>query len=128
MTFLFSWLRRKEQGYPNEALIEAAVLPYIQRAILAAYKASEAVMDGTGERLHGLDKAKIAAAVYAAIPASVRLNLGGYQLDIPVGKLVTLAQFEVFVERVFADFLEWYEGSFDRWGDAVLEHLGEPMG
>ena len=120
---LYSWFKRKEQGYPNEAIIEAAILPYIQKAILAAYKASEAVMDETGERLHGIDKARLAGLVYAMLPAYLSINVGGYEVRIPIKQMFPQERFEDLVEKVFNDFLVWYGEKFDEWGDLIQDEL-----
>lgn len=128
LVFLYGWLRNKKQGYPNETLIEAAVLPYIYNAIMAAYKASEAVMDATGDRLQGLDKAKIAAAIYAVVPESLELNVFGRSVHVPVKQMVPPEKFEALIQRAFDEFTSWYQETFDKWGDAVLEHLGDPVG
>ena len=122
---LYYRLKTKDQGYPNEAIIEAAILPYVYRAILGAYKASEAVADATGDRLHGIDKAKVAAGVWAVIPDDLVVNIVGYRLVIPVKRLLTEEQFALLVDKAFTGFEVWFEQTFQKWGDLVLDKIGE---
>ena len=96
--WVYPILKNKVQGYPGETEIEAALLPYLLKGIIAAYKMSEDAIDLTGERLRGLDKKAIADALYDLLPPTI----GG----IPVGLIKTLITREKFAELV--------QGAFDR--------------
>ena len=80
-------------------------------------------MDEVGMRLDGLNKAKIARAVWGMLPEALQINVGGYLVAIPVKQLVSEDQFGALVQRAFDEFTEFYEGKFEGWGDLIKERL-----
>jgi hypothetical protein len=89
------WLSSRKQGYPGEETIEPMLLPYLYQAICAAYKLSEQAVDDLGSRLEGLDKKKLAGALYWELPYRVR-------------RVVTQEQWGGLVQMVFDRFLHFY--------------------
>ena len=102
---LYRWLKVKRQGYLYEDEIEAALLPFLYQAIMAAYKGSEALMDAVGERLRGTDKARIARLVYQALPDTVSLAGAGWQWKKFVGE----EKFVGWLQVRFNDFVGWWD-------------------
>ena len=114
---LLTWLRTRRQGYPYEDEIEAALLPFVYQAIMAAYRASEYALDEFGRRLAGEDKAGLARAAYAMLPAVIVIR----GVALPIRNLVTEAQFVSLVEDAFDGFLVWYNRNCDGFEAAVQE-------
>lgn len=103
---LFPKLAKEKQGYPLEAEIEAALLPYVFNAIAVAYKTSERAVDDVNQRIKGIDKAAIAKEVYRMLPDQI----GGYDL--------TLIKSVVGPER----FAQLVQDAFDRFERFLIEH------
>ena len=101
---LYRWLRIK-QGYPYEDEIEAALLPFLYQAIMAAYKASESLMDIVGERLHGVDKARVARLVYQMLPDAVSIAGASWQWKEFVGE----ERFTRWLQARFDIFADWWD-------------------
>lgn len=102
---LYKWLKYNTQGYPHEAVIEEALLPYLYEALMVAYKGSETLMDTVGERLRGADKARIARLVYAVLPDSVSLLGVSWQWK----KYVTQGEFAGYLQKRFDSFVELWD-------------------
>jgi len=99
-------LAGEKQGYPLEAQIEAALLPYLFNAIAIAYKTSERAVDDLETRLKGQDKAAIAQEVYKLLPDQI----GGHE--------ITLIKSLIPPER----FTQLVQDAFDRFDRFALEH------
>lgn len=108
---LYRWLKVARQGYPYEDEIEETLLPFLYQAIMAAYKASESLMDVVGERLHGADKAMIARLVYQMLPDTVSLAGASWQWKKFIG------------EEKFARWLQVRFDSFVGWWDTAEEGI-----
>ncbi len=114
---LLPWLKSKRQGYPLEAEIEQALLPYLLQGIIAAYQASEWAIDGLGRRLRGADKAQLAAVAYSLLPE----RIGRFELSL-VKTIVTAERFAQLVQNTF-DWLDTqiglgrarYRAAFSVW-------------
>ena len=118
---LWLWLRDNKQGYPNEEAIEEALAPLFHYAIMAAYKASEFVIDSTQRRLIGLDKRMLALTVYDAIPSVVMVG----KVPVPVSvikEMIPRDRFAELVQGAFDKFIAFYEDAEDRFRDQ-LEYL-----
>jgi hypothetical protein len=130
--------RTKVRGDPTEQEIEAALQPWIQKAIWFAYKQSERLLDAGQERLHGLDKRKLATLIYDTIPDQVivgrrtsssqgmyasrgvraqgqftNISMPGGGVAVPVDlvkRLVSRERFAELVDNAFAEFLVWVDG------------------
>ena len=114
---LYPRLRSEKQGYPLEAEIEAALLPFIFQGICSAYRLSEKSMDEIQLRIRGADKKKIAAEVYGLLPD----RIGKIEITI-VRKYVSQERFEQIIQDTFNNFDGFYEGHqarfrelFDKW-------------
>lgn len=114
---LYSRLKNEKQGYPLEAEIEAALLPFIFHGICSAYRVNEQCMDEIQRRLRGVDKKTLAATVYSRLPSEIK----GHDISI-IKHYVTEARFEVLVQNAFDNFDEFYqlhrshfEKLFDEW-------------
>lgn len=103
---VFPKLAKEKQGYPLEAEIEAALLPYVFNAIAVAYKTSERAVDDVNQRIKGIDKAAIAREVYRMLPDQI----AGYDL--------TLIKSLVGPER----FAQLVQDAFDRFERFLIEH------
>ncbi len=103
---LFPKIVREKQGYPLEAEIEAALLPYIFNAISVAYKTSERAVDDVKTRLRGADKAAVAKEVYRLLPDQI----GNHD--------ITLVKSVISPER----FTQLTQDVFDRFDRFVMEH------
>lgn len=99
-------LAREKQGYPLEAELEAALLPYVFNAIAIAYKTSERAVDDIQMRLKGADKAAIAKEVYRMLPDQI------------AGHDLTAVKAIIGPER----FAQLVQDSFDRFGRFFVEH------
>jgi hypothetical protein len=122
---LFRWLRDEEQGYPGEQQIEAALLPLIQHAIMAAFKLSESSMDELGKRLDGVDKAALARYVYNLLPDDIPI---GENATLPLGfikLIITEDRFAELVQMGYDEFAEWFEGIRDKFNEG-FEDIMEP--
>ena len=102
---LYHWLKVAHQGYPYEDEIEAALLPFLYEAIMAAYKASESLMDAVGERLHGADKAKVARLVYQMLPGAVSIAGASWQWKEFIGE----EKFARWLQARFDGFADWWD-------------------
>jgi len=117
-------LKDKKQGYPYEQRIEEALLPYVYRAIMFAYKTSEARMDEFQERLHAVPKHLIAVKMYEMLPE--KIQVGNYLVDIAFVKaIVSQEKFERILVSVFNTFANWYESAWDTYIGLLLEQLDE---
>lgn len=101
----YHFLKWQVQGYPNEALIEAALLPLLYKAIMAAYRASERLMDAVGERLHGADKARIARLVYQYLPDTVSIAGISWRWKAHIDE----HEFAAWLQERFGDFADWWD-------------------
>jgi len=118
IAWLYPILKNQEQGYPHEAEIEAALLPYALKAIAIAYKMSEDAMDDIGERMRGLDKKAIADTLYELLPPVI----GG----IPVGIIKTFVsreKFEELVQKAFDGAMSLYELNQEKFAELYKEWL-----
>lgn len=115
---LYQWLKTAKQGYPREDMIEAALLPYLDTAIMAAYKGSEALMDAVGERLHGIDKARVARLVYQTLPDTV----SGWQWKQFIGE----ERFARWLQARFNIFADWWDTAEEGILKAILPE-GDPL-
>lgn len=112
---LYRWLKFNRQGYPHEDAIEEALLPLLDQAIMAAYKASESLMDTVSERLHGADKAKVARLVYGLLPDTVSLAGVSWRWKRFVG------------EERFCEWLQMRFDNFANWWDTAEEGILEAI-
>jgi hypothetical protein len=109
---VYGRLKTTRQGYPNEDAIEAAILPYVYQAILAAYKGSEFALDEFGKRLQGVDKAILAQLAYKYVPDEIKV-------------LISEQQFTQFVAASFDRFLIFYNQNCQGYEDAVMKWARE---
>ena len=100
---LFPKLAKEKQGYPLEAQIEAALLPYVFNAISIAYKTSERAVDDVQTRIKGVDKAAIAKEVYKMLPDQV----GGHDLTL-VKTIIGPERFDQLVQDAFNRFERFF--------------------
>jgi hypothetical protein len=114
---LYPKLKREEQGYPLEAVIEAALLPVIYEGICAAYRMSEKSMDELRQRIRGSDKKKIADSIYRMLPDQV----GDYDLNL-IKFVITEERFEQLVQdafdrfdRFFVEHQAHFDELFEQW-------------
>jgi len=103
LVVLYNWLQSKQQGYPLEAQIEAALLPIIFQGICAAYRLGEKAVDEGYDRLRGADKKAIADSIYAMLPDKI----GDFDLTL-VKRIITRERFEELVQDVFDRFDRFY--------------------
>jgi hypothetical protein len=126
------WLLTKEQGYPNELAIEAALKPYLLQAIALAYKGSEQVMDEVGHRLHEFNKKALADLAYDLLPDDVLVPVGGGAVvALPVGivkQLVSREKWSQLVQDAFDTFVTWYEGVHEDVGDLLDVYIEDMKG
>ena len=120
---LYQWLRTTKQGYPHEDMIEAALLPYLDQAIMAAYKASESLMDAVSERLHGVDKLMVARLVYQMLPDAVSLSGASWQWKRFIGE----EKFTRWLQARFDTFTDWWDTAEEGILKAILPEGGPPM-
>jgi len=126
-------LLKKKQNYPYEVEIEAALKPFAIKAILFAYKQSELRIDGIGERLHGIDKKKIAMVIYNMIPDELPItvpipNDGVVIVKIPLRMLKTWFTEEAFaalIEDVFAELQDFLEDKYVDFRGDLEDALSE---
>lgn len=102
---LYRWLKVVRQGYPYEDEIEDALLPFLYQSLMAAYKASESLMDAVGERLHGADKAMVARLVYVMLPDEVLLLGASWQWK----KHVSKDKFANYLQKYFDGFIDLWD-------------------
>lgn len=107
-------LKNEEQGYPLEAQIEAVLIPYLVHAVMAGYRMSERGMDEMQVRLHGVDKAAVAAAVYDLLPAEI----GPFPIAV-IKAIVSRERFEILVSNAFQQFNLFWDARQARF-DALL--------
>jgi hypothetical protein len=130
LVYLYKWLREDVQGYPNEAEIEGVILPYVAKAIMMAYKASEQLIDAGQERLRGIDKKKLADAAYDMLPNMIYVPVGGNVIPIPihiVKQLISKERFAGLVQYYFDEFMAWYDRVQDAYAVEISEILGESV-
>ena len=120
---LYRWLRTTKQGYPHEDMIEAALLPYLDQAIMAAYKASESLMDAVSERLHGTDKTMVARLVYQMLPDTVSLAGASWQWKRFIGE----ERFARWLQVRFDTFTAWWDTAEEGILRAILPEGDLPM-
>jgi hypothetical protein len=148
-------LRTKARGDPSKEEIEAELQPWIHKAIWFAYKQSERVLDAGQERLHGLDKRKLATLVYDTIPDQLivggrtpssqgmyasrgvrsqgqftNISMPGGGIAVPVGlvkKLVSRERFTELVDSAFAEFLVWVDGVQARLDAEIEQVVGDDL-
>lgn len=113
---LYPRLKNERQGYPLEAEIEAALLPVLYRAIIGAYRVSEAAVDKGYERMSGLDKKAIADAFYELLPE----RIGGIDIGV-IKSVVSQERFSEMVEGVFAEFDTFFGVHRQRFDGLVAE-------
>ncbi len=104
---LYEWLKGTKQGYPHEAEIEAALLPWALKAIGFAYQCSEKLTDEFGKRLHGADKAAMARAFYERLPEVIVVR----GITVPVKAVCSEEQFAEMVQKVFDELVGLYDQS-----------------
>jgi hypothetical protein len=102
---VYRYLKYNIQGYPLENEVEAALLPYLYGAMMTAYRASERLMDSVSERLHGVDKSKLARRMYYLLPNSV--SIAGVSWNWK--KFVSEGQFSNWMQKRFEKFIEWWD-------------------
>lgn len=104
-------------GYPLEAQIEDAILPYIYTAINAAYKTSEKAIDESQKRMKGVDKAAIAKRVYGLLPP----HIGPFKTSfikryVPENRFVDLIEIALGEADAFIDQHQGtFETLYDQW-------------
>lgn len=102
---LYRWLKVARQGYPYEDEIEEALLPFMYQALMAAYKASESLMDAVGERLYGVDKMMVARLVYQMLPNGVSIGGASWQWKRHIGE----EKFTKWMQARFDGFADWWD-------------------
>ena len=120
---LYRWLKTGRQGYPYEDEIEEALLPFLYQAIMAAYKASESLVDAVGERLHGVDKVRVARLVYWTLPDTVSLAGIGWQWKKFIGE----ERFGCWLQARFDAFTDLWDVAGEGILKAILPDGGSPM-
>jgi len=113
---LYRWLKVARQGYPYEDEIEEALLPFLYQSLMAAYKASESLMDAVGERLRGADKARVARLVYARLPSVI--SLAG--VDWRWKRFVGEEKFARWLQERFDVFANWWDAAEEGVLKAIL--------
>ncbi len=103
-----------------QATIEAALLPYVFEAIMAAYRLSEKNVDQGYDRLKGADKKELADSAYKLLPEKI----GDFDISF-VKAWVTQERFQVLVQNAFDRFdqfyllhHEYFDGQFKKWAEA----------
>jgi hypothetical protein len=105
--FLFKWLKLQKQGYPGEAAIEAALLPYFQQAIMFAYRLNEQVGETLNRKLSGTDKKRIADQLYSLLPD--KIDVMGVMIPTSILKaLISPLRFSQLIQFTFDVFLDFY--------------------
>jgi len=114
---LYPILKNQQQGYPHEAEVEAALLPYLFTGICGAYRLSEQSLDALHIRMDGVNKKVVADLVYTMLPD----RIGNFDLTL-VKALVPPDRFEQLVQDAFDRFDRFwvehqalYESEFTRW-------------
>ena len=120
--WVYPWLKWKRQGYPHEEEIEAILLPYILDAICLAYRLSERTADQVGERLHGVDKKRVADWLWKALPDEIVLDFGPFHYTLKPREIIDqeswgemvqyamnklIGQYDYFVGEYEEEFLKW---------------------
>jgi hypothetical protein len=115
----FNWWRNHNIVWLPDA-VEDALRDFIYKAILSAYRLSEATLDEIGERLDGLDKKAIADSFYRLIPDQI----AGFDVSL-IKRLVPQERFAELVQQVFDEFYTFYVGAtghldelFEGWQQA----------
>lgn len=129
--WLYPWLKWKRQGYPGEEQIEAALLPFMLEAICLAYRLSERALDETGERLHGVDKKRLADWLWNALPDEVVIPLGPFHYTFRPKEVLDKESWSEWVQWAmnkiitrYEMLIEGYEDAFLRW---LVENADEPV-
>jgi hypothetical protein len=120
---LYRWLKVAWQGYPYEDEIEEALLPFLYQALMAAYKASESLMDAVGERLHGVDKMMVARLVYQMLPNGVSIAGKSWRWKRFVGE----EKFARWMQERFDEFANLWDLAQEGVLRAVLPEGSPPM-
>ena len=102
---VFNWWRNHNIVWLPDA-VEDALRDFIYKAILAAYRLSEATLDEIGERLEGADKKAIADSFYRLISDQI----AGFDVSL-IKRLVPQERFEELVQQVFDEFYTFYVGA-----------------
>jgi hypothetical protein len=108
-------------GHPTYGQITEILLPVVDQAIVAAFKAAEFSLEEFGRKLRGLDKKTLANAIYAYIPDEI--VIGGVFKWHPK-KWISEVDFEVFVQRRFDEMIALWTENSDQLLDLVREQLG----
>lgn len=114
--------RHVEAGSPGQedapvvARIEQAIVPYVFRAILSAYRLSEFAMDEFDERMEGADKKAIADEAYALLPDKV----AGHDIRA-VKSIIPRERFGEIVQDVFDEFDRFFESRRANYARAFSE-------
>lgn len=106
-------LKNEKQGYPLEAEIEKALLPFAYQAIVTAYHLSEQAVDEMGRRIDGCDKKVIADMAYALLPSKI----GDFDLRV-VKSMIPPERFEQVVQDAFDEGMQLYYKYADRYKKA----------
>ncbi len=120
---LYRWLKVTRQGYPYEDEIEEALLPFMYQSLMAAYKASESLMDAVGERLHGADKAMVARLVYQMLPDAVSVAGMDWRWKEHIGE----ERFARWLQARFDSFAELWDTAEEGILKAILPEGDSPM-
>jgi hypothetical protein len=90
-------------GLPAQAAVESALQPFIERAIMASYRVSEATADAGLGTLSGAAKKSLADSTYRLLPERVG------DFDLTVAKsLVPPERFQTLVQDAFDRFDRFY--------------------
>lgn len=120
LILLYRELRDKKQNYPYELEIEAALLPYVYRAIMFAYKSSESRMDEFQDRLSAVPKKQLAVKLYSLLPETILV--GKWRVSIHfVKSVVSEKRFAQLIDTAFMGFGDWYDGIWDGYSEKLLE-------
>jgi hypothetical protein len=120
---LYRWLKVARQGYPYEDEIEEALLPFLYQALMAAYKASESLMDAVGERLHGADKMMIARLIYQMLPDAVSVAGMDWRWKEHIGE----ERFSRWMQERFDSFTGLWDTAEEGILRAILPEGNPPM-
>ena len=99
-----------------ENVAEFLLEEWAYKAVLAAYRTSELAMDEWGERMKGWDKKVLADKIYSLIPDTI----AGIPTEL-LKKLVTQERFEVMVQMVFDEFVDFYDKESGRFSELMQD-------
>jgi hypothetical protein len=124
--YAYPKLKNEIQGYPHEAEIERALLPFIQNAIFSAFRLSEFAIDEVGKRMSGIDKRLLAETVYAILPNKI----GSYDI-VFIKRIVPKERFVQLIQDCYDQFLRYFnaqhaffEAEFVKW---ARDNLTQPQ-